>query len=172
MSQRSYKGGFFLAVEGRFTAILRICLFVGMAFIMAIMLLTVVHVIGRYGFSRPIIGLAEISGLLLVTGVFMGGAYTALRKGHIAIGFVVDRFSERTQAVIDSIAYIICLVVAILAIWQSFVQGTTLMESKAEFMVTGIPQSPFLYMVGVGWGLLCLSFVILLINSISKGIKK
>jgi len=58
----------------------------------------------------------------------LAGAYTMLVKGHISIGVLVDRFSERTQAIFDSVAYLICPGVAIVAVWQTLAQATYLIE--------------------------------------------
>lgn len=159
-------------LERCITAVLRICQDIGIATIVVMMLVTVVHAVGRYVFAHPVPGLIEVSCFMLITAVFLVGGYTAMVKGHVTIGLIVDRFSERTQAIVDSFTYILCLVVAILALWQSFAHGIYIMESGVTSSILRIPRFPFIYVVGVGWGLFSLAILIHLVHFLPRVVKK
>ena len=140
--------------------------------VVAMMMVTMVHAIGRYGFDRPIAGLSEISVSMLVTLVFLMGAYTAVVKGHIAIGIIVDRFSARTQAIIDSITYILCLVGAIVGLWQSIVRGIYSISAGYTSSVLAIPVFPFLFIVAFGWAIFGMVIVMHLIHFLPRAVKR
>ena len=158
--------------DKRVTAICKAAHYGGTGIFVAMMIITVVHGIGRYGFDRPIPGLIELSSYMLVGGGILVGAYTMVLKGHITIGMLVDRLSERTQALIDSITYILCLVFAIVALWQAFVQGLFLMPTGQSSNILDIPVFPFLFIIGIGWGLLCLAIVMHLVHFLPRAVKK
>lgn len=134
--------------------------------------LTVVHVVGRYALDLPVPGFIELSSFMLLIAIFLAGAHTMAVKGHIDIGILVDRFSERTQAIIGSVTYFLCLVFVILAAWQSFARGTYLLQPMQTTSVLLIPQSPFLYIIGIGWALFALAILMQLIDFILRAVKK
>jgi len=157
--------------EKRIAGILRVLGYAGMAFVVAMMTLTVVHAVGRYAFNKPILGLVEMSSFMLVIVIFLAGAYTQVVKGHIRVGVVVDRFSERTQAIIDSGTYILCLALAIVALWQAVVRGIYIMEAGYVSIVLGIPHFPFLFIVALGWGIFGLAILMHLIHFLPRAIR-
>ena len=146
--------------------------YVGMIFVLLMMLLTTLHAIGRYIFGRPVPGLVELSSYMLVTMIFLTAPYTALVKGHITISVIVDRLSVRTQACIDGVIYLLCLAVSIIAAWQTFVRGLYIMEEKQVSTILSIPNAPFILLVGAGWLLFSLAILVHIINSISRAIEK
>ena len=65
------------------------------------------EVIARYFFNAPTIWVFDVTYMLYGT-IFMLGAAYALHKGaHIRTDFFFEKWSVRTQGVIDSIAYLI-----------------------------------------------------------------
>ena len=158
--------------ERRIADVLRVLGDVGMWFVVAMMALTVVHAIGRYLFNLPVPGLVELSSFMLVVVIFLTGAYTQVVKGHISIGLVIDRLSERTQAIIDSGTYILCLAVAIVAFWQSVARGIYILEAGYVSVVLGIPPFPFLFIVAFGWGILGLAILMHLIHFFLRAVRR
>ena len=76
---------------------------VGMAALDVLMLIMAVDAALRYIFSAPITGAMEIVEFALVTLVFTGMAYTALKKGHVRVDILYRRLQPKTRAVLDSI---------------------------------------------------------------------
>jgi TRAP-type mannitol/chloroaromatic compound transport system permease small subunit len=65
------------------------------------------EVVARYVFHAPTIWVYDVSYMLYGT-IFMLGAAYALHKGaHIRTDFFFERWSVRTQGVIDSVAYVV-----------------------------------------------------------------
>ena len=159
-------------LEGHARNILKLCQYIGVGVILALMILTVANSIGRYGFNQPVNGVIELSSYLLLTSAFLVGGYVMVVKSHITIGIFVDRLSERTQAIFDSLTYMFCLVVAIAAVWQSVSQGIFMMEARQATAILHIPHFPFYFLIAFGWGLLGVAILMQLIDSLHKGMKR
>ena len=175
MSQ-AREGGFFSAqdspLERRIATILKVLAYVGVVIIVALMFFTVAHSLGRYGFNRPIPGLAEVSSFMLITASFLVIPYTQVLKGHLVIGLLVDRLSERKQAIINSFTYIICLLAAILILWRSALEASNMMQGGYVTQILGLPKFPFMAIVATGWGLLALAILLHLIHFILRASRK
>lgn len=160
------------ALDKCITKIIKIALYFGMAAVVAMMLITVIHAVGRYTIATPVPGIIELSGYLLVTAVFLIGAYAMLQKRHISIGIIVDRLSERKQAIIESVTFIISLIFIFAASWQTFFRASYIMKQGQASAILHIPNSPFYYMVAVGWVLFGLAILVQLVHSIGRAVKK
>lgn len=158
-------------LENRIVSILRVCMIVGMVFIVVMAALTTIHALGRYIFNMPIPGLIELSCILLLLAVFLGGAYVTVTKGHISVGLIVDRLPQKVQTFIDIFNYLCCLAVTVIAIWKSIEQGLYLMKTGVEYTIISVPRFPFVLIVGLGWALISVGLVILLLHLI-KAIKR
>ena len=156
----TYATGF----ERRLTAVFKGFLYAGMAFIVIMMLITVVHAVGRYAFDQPIKGLVDLSSYLLVLSAFLVGAYTMAVKGHIAMGIFVDRLSQKPRMIIEGLGYIICLAISTLAAWQAVVRGNYMLDVMQSSPVLHIPNYPFVYFVAVGWAIFALAVIMQLVN--------
>jgi TRAP-type C4-dicarboxylate transport system permease small subunit len=157
--------------ERRVAGTLRVLGYVGMAFVVAMMLLTVVHATGRYIFNKPVLGVVEMSSFMLIMVIFLTGAYTQVLKGHIRVGVVVDRLPERAQAIIDSLTYILSAGFVGIALWQAVVQGFHRMEEGYVSIILGIPPFPFLFVMAFGWGMLALALLMHLRYFLSKAVR-
>jgi TRAP-type mannitol/chloroaromatic compound transport system permease small subunit len=82
------------------------------------------EVVSRYAFDSPTAWSFDLTYMLYGT-VFMLGAAYALHKGaHIRTDFFFEKWSIRTQGMIDSIAYIVFFFPSlILFLWVSGVEG-------------------------------------------------
>ena len=133
--------------------------YISCALIVAMMLLTVIDVLLRYLFTRPIAGSVEIVELMLVVIVFFGIAFTGLQKGHVALDLVVNRLPERARAFVYSITCALSLFTFSLIVWQSIVQARWAQGKNIVTGVWGISQFPFYYIIAFGCILLCIVFL-------------
>ena len=159
-------------IERKTEAILKKIHYVGMVFALLMMILTTVHAVGRYLFGLPVPGLVELSSYMMVTMIFLTAPYTALMKGHISIGVLVDSFPKRIQAIIDIFIYLLCLSVSVIAAWQTFKRGFYIMEENQVSTILSIPNAPFIFIVAIGWSMFSVAMLIHVINSTSKAVKK
>lgn len=140
---------------------------IGQGFLIAMFLLVCANILLRI-IWQPIRGTFEIVELLGSVVVSCSIAYCALQKGHVAIGFIVERFSPRTQAIIDIVAGIISFGLFIIIVWQLGEYGTRMWRAGETSLLLGIPLYPFAYCAGFGCLLITIVILIDLSNALSK----
>lgn len=138
--------------------VLKACQIAGMALVVFLMFLTVAHVIGRYVFDYPMLGVVEVSGLMVVTLVFFAAPYDFLIDRHIAVDVIVRRLPRKASTIVNVITYIISLVMITLALIWTIKQGIKISGSGARSDILHIPDYPFYFVVAFGW-FLCLCAV-------------
>jgi len=125
------------------------------------------EVIARYAFAAPTIWSYDVTYMLYGT-IFMLGAAYALHKGaHIRTDFFFEKWSVRTQGVIDSVAYLLFFFPALAMFlvvgweegWYAFEIGETSEQT---------PWRPILWPFKMVIPLTCL---LLMIQGISETIK-
>jgi TRAP-type C4-dicarboxylate transport system permease small subunit len=154
------------------TLVFRGLLYAGMFFVVAMMLITVVHGVGRYALDRPVPGLIDISSVMLVSSVALIIAYTQVVRGHVTIGTIVDRLSPKKQKIIDIFNYLVSIVMILILIWQSITRGIYLMDEGSASAILGIPDFPFLFVLALGWVLFGLAIIMHVVNFVLGGREK
>ncbi len=129
------------------------------AAIVGMMLLTTMDVILRF-FRMPVPGTYEIVGLLGAVAISFSLAYTSIEKGHIAVEFLVRKFSEKTQIIIDIINNFIASIFFGIVSWRSAFYAMELLRSGEVSSTLQMPTYPFVFGVAIGCGLLALVLMI------------
>jgi TRAP-type C4-dicarboxylate transport system permease small subunit len=143
---------------------------VGVAILLAMMMMTVVDVIMRYFFRRPIIGSVEISVSLMVCIVFLGIGWCALNDGHISVDIITGKLSKRGRAFLNSFDNIVTFVLALIIAWRSFLEAVSVKKMDVNSPLLGIPRYPFVFVTAFGFLLLFFAALILFIRNV-KSIK-
>ncbi len=103
--------------------------------ILFMMMCTVtIDVLGRFFFNRPLLGAYEITSMGLAMIVFLSLAYTHLRKEHITIDFIVEKFPTSFQQVIDCLVNLLIAFLMFVICWQLWESAQRMLETNA---VTG-----------------------------------
>ena len=152
--------------------IVRLLKSIAMGILLIMMFLTAMDVIFRYMFNRPITGSYELIEFMMAILVSFGIAYCALEGGHVSVDLVVARFSEKTQAIIESITSIFSLGLFILITWQNVLYIRDNFHSKLESAVLFIPVYPFIAIVAIGFAVLCMVLLTNLFRYLSEGATK
>jgi TRAP-type C4-dicarboxylate transport system permease small subunit len=139
--------------------ILKSCQMIGMGLVIVLMLLTVAHVVGRYLFNYPMLGVVELSGLMVVTLVFLAAPYDFLIDRHIGVDVVARRLPPKAALVVKFTTHFIAMVVMILALIWTIRQGYKMTSSGARTSELHIPEYPFYFVVAFGW-LLCVCSIL------------
>jgi TRAP-type C4-dicarboxylate transport system permease small subunit len=134
----------------------------------AIMLLVVANIVMRAVFNHPILGAYEHVGFLTAAMIAFALAHCALQDGHIAVGFVVDRFPARVQSMVDTILNIIALGFWSLSAWFVLQYANSMKTSGVVSPSAQVPVYPFVYLVAFGLAALCLVFAVRLVESAKK----
>jgi TRAP-type C4-dicarboxylate transport system permease small subunit len=138
----------------------------------AMMLLTGVDVILRYVFDKPVPGSLELTEFMMVIVIAFGLAYCALQKRHVRIDLVVSRLPRRAQAVMNSIANLAFLGLFVVITWRSFFRMQSMYEGQLTSSVLFIPKFPFMILMIIGCGILCLVTLRDAIDCLYRAVKK
>jgi TRAP-type C4-dicarboxylate transport system permease small subunit len=135
--------------------ITRILGYIGMFFVIPMMLLTSADATGRDLFSRPVRGAFELNGLVLSVFVLLGLAYAQQMKDHVRVTMVLERLPERLSAAINIFTTLLCMFIVAIMCWQGIIVG---FESSSVTDMLRVPQLPFRLLVSVGGLFLFLEF--------------
>jgi TRAP-type C4-dicarboxylate transport system permease small subunit len=126
------------------------------------MLNTVGDVVGRYFFLKPIEGTYELVGISLVIAGSLGLGFCQLNKANIRISVICDLLSSRTQNIIYVVAYLICAAASGGIAWQGWLRGWDYIykELGGTTVTLGLPYWPFMLLLSIGFGWVCLIFLI------------
>jgi TRAP-type C4-dicarboxylate transport system permease small subunit len=142
--------------------------FVGMFFLIPMMLLTTGEVVGRAVWSRPIPGSMELSSYMLSIFVLLGIAYTHQVGGHVRVTMLVSRIPVKAALVLQVLTTLLSLFIVGVMAWQGWVVG---MEERTVSDMLRVPQFPFRMLVSVAGFFLFLELLLDLGDSIKKLIR-
>lgn len=88
--------------------------------VLPMMLIVIYEVISRHVFNAPTMWTYDTLWMLYSMNFLLGGAFTLLRKGHIRIDIIHDKFMPRTKLIFDTVIYaVVFLVPCVLLTWAS-----------------------------------------------------
>jgi TRAP-type C4-dicarboxylate transport system permease small subunit len=137
----------------------------GGIFLVGMIVLTCANILSRLIWV-PITGTFEMMGFFgaIVTAFALG--YTQVKRGHIAVDVLVNRFSDKTKKVLSIINNTICCLFFLVAAWQILVKATTLMKTGEVTETLQVIYYPFTYAVAFGCLVLSLTLVTEIIRDI------
>lgn len=110
-------------------------------------------------FGIPLVGAAEIGGVLLAMLVFLALGHTQAMRGHVAIEVLVSQFPRRLRRLADIASLLVCLAIGIVltdatarGAWDSYA------DQEFQFGTVQFPLWPVKAVVALGLGLLTLQF--------------
>jgi TRAP-type C4-dicarboxylate transport system permease small subunit len=152
-------------------SVCRVMIIASMVVLVGMMMLTVSDVFLRYIFKNPVPDSQQITEYLMVCVAFLGMAWVAVKNEHIAVNLIVPRFSQRVQAIFDSVTYFLGLGVLVLISWRTFIESTFVRQFDPGTLLLKIPAYPFYIVLGFGLAMLCLIIFIQLIQHVFKAVK-
>jgi TRAP-type C4-dicarboxylate transport system permease small subunit len=129
------------------------------AALILMMLLTTLDVILRL-FKSSIPGTYEIIGLLGAVVASFALGYTSVEKGHIAVDFLVMRFSPKAQTLVGAVNALIAAALFSIITWQSLLYALDLMKKGQVTLTVQLPIYPFVFGIAAGCGLLALVLLV------------
>jgi TRAP-type C4-dicarboxylate transport system permease small subunit len=153
------------------SAVSRWLIYLSMALVLILMLLTVSDVFMRFVFNNPITGTAEMAMYIMVC-LVCGMALCALRGEHIVVDILMSRFSPRVQAIVDCFNLLASLAIVAVITWQGFINS--LWERKFNYLASvmfPVPSYPFWWIYLLGCTALCLATAALVIRKIKEAAK-
>ncbi len=109
----------------------------------------------------PLVGAAEIGGILLAMLVFLSLGHTQAMRGHVAIEVLVTMFPPRLRRLADVVSLLVCLGIGCVltdattrGAWDSYA------DQEFQFGTIQFPLWPIKSVVALGLGLLTLQFAV------------
>jgi TRAP-type C4-dicarboxylate transport system permease small subunit len=112
------RAGWRAAAKDAMEAVTRALALAGGVFLVAATVITLVSVIGRYGFGRPVPGDYELVEITCAVGVFLFFPYTQAMSGNIAAEFFTAGLAARWRHVLDIANDVVFTLVAIVLTWR------------------------------------------------------
>jgi TRAP-type C4-dicarboxylate transport system permease small subunit len=121
------------------------------------MLVVVVHVIGRNFFSSPLYGGVEIISLSGVILISFALGYTQLQKGHIVVEVLVSRLPGSLRTPFAIFARVVSLITVSLLVWGGIDYfWDAIIKPGSYTLVLHLPSAPFRFVWILGcatmWG--------------------
>lgn len=129
------------------------------------MMLTVADVLARYFFVRSITGVYELVGFLLICAMTWGMAYCQIQKRHIRVTFLLERFSQKTVAIINILVWFAGFCLMSVMFWQVAVLAKRYFLNGAVSDKLLIPFFPWIVLLAIGIVMLALIFIKDLVHS-------
>ena len=153
------------------TLVSRYLNYIGMGFLIVLMLLITADVLLRATLNHPIKGSVELAELVMVMTIFLAMAYVQVQRRNIAVDILYDKFPAKVRAILDVIMTTLCLGISVLILWRSIEFQMYLQDSGRGTVVLNIPLFPFQLMVVIGYFMLCLVFITHVADAIRKAVK-
>ena len=123
------------------------------AILMAMMLLTVVDVVARYVFNRPLRGAFEVTELMLVVLIFAGLPLVSFTDEHAVMDFIDRLLGGRGQLRVERVVQAANAAFMLLLAWLVWRKANTIWAYRDATDVLRILYGPFVYFMAGTLGL-------------------
>lgn len=128
----------------------------------AIMIVTVIDVIGRYLLNSPLMGATELTELLLCAVIFLGMPAVCLDDAHIKVDILLKRVPPALEPLRSFVINLGSTGILCVIAWQLWKRGSELAGYGQSTNTLHIPVAPLAWFAAVAVGL---SAAITLVNS-------
>ena len=126
------------------------------AILLAMMALTVVDVVARYVFSRPVRGAFEVTELMLLVLIFAGLPLVSHGDEHVTMDFIDRMLPPRAVPVLIRVVNALVAAVFFFLTWQMIIKANRIAGYGDTTDVLRIPVAPFVYFMAAMIGLTAL----------------
>lgn len=119
---------------------------------------------------QAIVGVYEVVGILGAIAITFTVASTQLEGGHTRLDILLERVSQRSRAIIDSITSAVLLALSAIIVWQSVTYALYVWRSGYLTDTLRMPLYIFMLMLPLGFSLLCLVFLVQFVNLLTQAV--
>ncbi len=123
------------------------------AILLAMMVLTVIDVVARYVFSRPVRGAFEVTELMLVVLIFAGLPLVSFTDVHAVMDFIDRLLGPRAQRWLERLVQAACATFMFLLTWLVWRKADRIWAYRDATDVLRIAYGPFVYFMAITLGL-------------------
>ena len=135
------------------------------AILLAMMLITVVDVVARYVFSRPVRGAFEVTELMLLVLIFAGLPLVSFADEHVVMDFIDRLVGRRGTQIVERGVQVVNAAFMFLLCWLVWRKANTIWAYRDATDVLRIVYGPFVYFMA---GTLALAGVIHLYKVVER----
>jgi TRAP-type C4-dicarboxylate transport system permease small subunit len=132
--------------------------------LMAMMLITVLDVIGRYGLKQPLSGAYELIELMLAIVIFTALPLVCLREENITVTILIERFPARTRQIHAGVVSLLSACVLAVVAWRLYSHAAQLASYGEVTMFLRLPRGPIGYTMAVLSALGAIALVVVAID--------
>jgi TRAP-type transport system small permease protein len=121
--------------------------------LLAMMALTVVDVVARYVFSRPVRGAFEVTELMLLVLIFAGLPLVSFSDEHAVMDFIDRMLGSRGQQWLERLVQAACAAFMFLLTWLVWRKADRIWAYRDATDVLRIVYGPFVYFMAITLGL-------------------
>jgi TRAP-type C4-dicarboxylate transport system permease small subunit len=114
-------------------------------FLVALALLTLLDVLGRYVFSVPVRGAVELTEALMVGVIFTGILLATQARQHVTVDLLTMRLGPRGRRIQQGISLLLAVCVSFLLGAVTWSQATSAREYGDKTTILGLPFAPLLF---------------------------
>lgn len=126
------------------------------------------EVVMRLAFNSPLPGHLEMSQLLIAAAVFLGLSYAQARRSHVGMDILINRLSAGPALVVDTITLALSCVAIAVIVWYSWEGALHALEIGDVTPTAGLPTWWSKIAVPIGGAVLCLRFIVQIIENIGR----
>ena len=126
---------------------------VASAILLAMMFLTVVDVVARYAFNRPLRGAFEVTELMLLVLIFAGLPLVSFSDEHATMDFIDRLLGPRAQRSLEALVQLVNAALMFLLTWLVWLKADRIWGYRDSTDVLRIVYGPFVYFMAVTLGL-------------------
>ena len=141
---------------------------IGSFCLLCMMGLTVVDVVGRYAFNKPILGAFEMTEFVVLLVVFSFLAYTQSQNSHVTVDLLVNNFPKPLQRAVDVVNHVLCFILMLLITYKGYHKILEAYESGEKPMNLPVPDWPFAIFMTIGCAVLCIEYIRDIIKAFTK----
>ena len=119
------------------------------AILLAMMFLTVVDVVARYIFSRPVRGAFEVTELMLLVLIFAGLPLVSFSDEHAVMDFIDRLFGRRGQDRLQRLVQLLNAAFMFLLTWLAWRKADRIWAYRDSTDVLRIVYGPFVYFMAL-----------------------
>jgi tripartite ATP-independent transporter DctM subunit len=144
----------------------------GIGFLFLMIVVTFIDVILRYIFNRPMVGIIEVTEVMMIAAIFLAIAHTYNVKGHISVDIITSKLEPRARITMESANNLIGLGIFAVVVWQTLAK--TLWFAKVNAVHSNyflIPSAPFAAIITLGCLILLLLIIRDFLTNINEAVK-
>jgi TRAP-type C4-dicarboxylate transport system permease small subunit len=137
-----------------------VALYGGGSLLLALMALTVLDVVRRYGFNAPIYGARDVAKLMLLCLLAFSVAYSARTGGQVAIELFSQRLAPSLRRVLAIAVRLTAIPLLVILTWQLIDSGINAGRFGEASLALLLPFAPFYAILALGMGLYALVLLV------------